>query len=228
MPDRLSDEPKARSLALRRILLVDDQPSIRGVLEMALAAAGADVWIADSGDRALQAVDQGLPDLILLDLNMPGMSGWEVLRALKASGRSAGIPVVLQSSARDYGSFDEARKQGVAAFLSKPYRLNEVVETCRRILGGARPLQGTPAEPHEERLPVQVRDQGNSLLAVGHFLDHSPSGALLELSLTLGLGQAIQVVFNDAGTLATRQAEVRWVRAAGAHYQHGLAFRLRG
>jgi CheY-like chemotaxis protein len=222
-----NEDEKPRPLAYRRILLVDDQPSIRDVLEVTLAGAGADVWGAESGEAALAAMHESLPDLILLDLHMPGMTGWDVLQALKASPRTASIPVILQSSARDLASFDEARKQGVAAFLSKPYRLNEALETCRRVLGGARPLQGRDPEPEEDRLPVQIRDKQGTLLSIGHFLDHSETGALLELANSLPLGQAIQVVYNDGQGFVTRLAEVRWVRSASPHYQHGLAFSVR-
>jgi CheY-like chemotaxis protein len=221
------EDDKPRPLAYRRILLVDDQPSIRDVLEVTLAGAGADVWSAASGEAALAALRDGIPDLIMLDLHMPGMTGWDVLRALKQSSHTANIPVILQSSARDLASFDEARKQGVAAFLSKPYRLNEALETCRRVLGGARPLQGRDAEPEEDRLPVQIRDPAGTLLSIGHFLDHSEGGALLELENSLPLGHAIHVVYNDGQGLVIRVAEVRWVRSAAPHYQHGLAFRAK-
>ena len=210
-------------LANRRILLVDDQPSIRGVLEVALTAAGADVWVAADGAGALRAIDEALPDLVLLDLAMPGMTGWDVLKALRASPRLARIPVVLQSSAQDFASFDQARNQGVAAFLSKPYRLNEVIETCRRILRGARPLQGI-LDRQEERISVQVRDAAGALIAMGHLLDHAPTGAQMEIGESLSLGQSVTLVFHDGGVSVTQTAEVRWVSGGDGGYQHGLAF----
>ncbi len=210
-------------LAPSRILIVDDQPSIRGILEVALAEAGAEVWTAADGPAAIASVEQGIPDIVLLDLVMPGMNGWEVIDALARLPRGSSIPVILQTTAEDFGSFDRAKKQGVAAFISKPFRLNEVIETCRRILKGARPLQGTAARPEEEGAPVQVRDQEGTLIAVGRVLDAGASGAQIDLNAPLLLAQAITLTFTGEGGVVTQGAEVRWVTKVGERYHHGLA-----
>lgn len=212
------------ALAFRRILLVDDQPSIRGVLEMALTRAGADVWIAADGAAALERAEKAQPDLILLDLQMPGMNGWDVLREFRLRPALASIPVVLQSSQSDYASFDHARKQGVAAFLSKPYRIPEVLETCRRILKGARPLQGREAAEDDDHMLVQVRNGDGNLLAVGHMLDQAGAGAQIELDQPLALGRMVTIHFNRGDGIESQEAEVRWVSGSAGLYQHGLAF----
>src|SRR5687768_13114905 len=92
-------------LSGRRILVVDDQPSILDILQEVLRDAGADVDVAVDGPGALRLLQTRLPDLILLDLAMPGMDGWRVLDALQASPQTAGIPVALETSAEDYQSF---------------------------------------------------------------------------------------------------------------------------
>jgi CheY-like chemotaxis protein len=207
----------------RRILVVDDQPSIRGILETALTEAGADVWCAGDGSTALAMLESASPELILLDLAMPGMSGWQVLESLSSTPRTAGIPVVLETSAEDFPSFQRARKHGVAAFVSKPFRLAEVVETCRRILEGARPLQGR-REGGEAAPPVQMRDAEDNLLALGRLLDVDARGARVELESPLEIGRRIKLVTQEGDKVATRQAEVRWVTPVGGRFQHGLAF----
>lgn len=214
----------AGPLQRRRILIVDDQPSIRGVLEVALSEAGAEVWSAPDGATALASLDTALPDLILLDLAMPRMSGWQVIERLRASPRTAPTPVVLQTSAADYASFDRARRQGVAAFISKPFRLSEVVETCRRILDGARPLQGR-GEPAETGPRVQVRDLQGNLLAIGRLLDRAPGGAQGELETTLSLSQRVVLTFSDETGLTSLEAEVRWITRVGTRYHHGFHVR---
>ena len=208
-------------LAARRVLVVDDQPSIRGVLEVALADAGAHVRTAADGPAALRFVESASPELILLDLMMPGMDGWQVIEALNASPQSTGIPVVLETSATDYESFERARKLGVAAFISKPFRLGEVVETCRRILDGARPLQGTP-EKDGDVPPVQVRDAEGRLIASGRLLDAAGRGAQVDLDTALAPGQRVTVSFDGPGGNTVRAAEVRWVSRMGNRYHHGL------
>jgi CheY-like chemotaxis protein len=212
-------------LASRRVLIVDDQPSIRGVLEVALADAGALVRTAADGPSALRHVESGPPELILLDLMMPGMDGWQVIEALNASPQSTGIPVVLETSATDFESFERARKLGVAAFISKPFRLGEVIETCRRILEGARPLQGTPEKDGDVQ-PVQVRDASGRLLATGRLLDSADRGAQVDLDTPLSAGQRVTVSFDGPDGSSVRLAEVRWVRRVGSRYQHGLLLRV--
>ncbi len=219
----MSHKPE-HPLASRRILIVDDQPSIRGVLEVALAEAGADVWSCGDGPSALQSVREHPPDLILLDLVMPGMNGWAVIDALRASPPAASVPVILETSAEDFASFDRARKQGVAAFLSKPFRLSEVVETCRRVIEGARPLQGRSELPDAPVL-VQVRDSLGDLLTTGHLLDLGTQGAQVDLDSPLALCQRVTFTANAAGGSLTKNAEVRWVTQVAGRFHHGLALR---
>lgn len=207
----------------RKILVIDDQPSIRGILETVLTEAGADVWCASDGTTALALLESANPELILLDLAMPGMSGWQVLETLSASPRTASIPVVLETSAEDFPSFQRARKHGVAAFVSKPFRLAEVVETCRRILEGARPLQGR-REAGEATRPVQMRDAEDNLVAIGRLLDMDARGARVELENPLETGRRLTLVTQEGDKVATRQAEVRWVSPVGGRYYHGLVF----
>jgi len=210
-------------LHARKILVVDDQASIRGVLETALAEAGADVWCVPDGPAALALLETADPELILLDLAMPGMNGWQVLEALSGTPRTAGIPVVLETSAEDFPSFQRARRHGVAAFLSKPFRLAEVVETCRRILEGARPLQGRQ-EPGAATPPVQMRDAEGNLVALGWLLGIDGRGAQVDLEAALAVGRQLTLVMQDGAKLTTRPAEVRWVTAVGGRFHHGLAF----
>jgi CheY-like chemotaxis protein len=211
-------------LAARRILVVDDQPSIRGVLEVALREAGAEVLSAADGPSALFLAESSAPDLILLDLSMPGMDGWQVIDALNASTRTLSIPVVLETSASDYASFDRARRQRLAAFISKPFRLGEVIETCRRILDGARPLLGRP-ERAGEPPKVRVEDGDGNVVAVGRLLDVAGRGAQVELESPLALARRIRLVYTTSAGEVSRAAEVRWITSAGNGYLHGLALR---
>jgi CheY-like chemotaxis protein len=211
-------------LASRRILVVDDQDSIRGVLRTALAEAGAEVLEAGSGAEGLEVATQQLPGLILLDIAMPGMNGWQVLEQLRAVPETAHIPVVLETSSGDFPSYELARRHQVAAFISKPFRLADVVETCRRILGGARPLMGRDA--HEAPPPpVQVRDAQDKLVAVGTLVDSDSGGAQIELDTALGQGQQITLTVLGASGPERFPAEVRWVSSNGRQFVHGLRFR---
>jgi CheY-like chemotaxis protein len=215
---------RTQALASRRILVVDDQASIRRLLETGLTDAGAEVWTAPEGASALQMLEALLPEVILLDLSMPGVTGWDVLESLRASGRHAGVPVILQTSADDFDSFDRARKLGVAAFVSKPFRLGEVVETCRRVLDGAVPLTGRA--PRGGGLPlVQLRDAAGTLLSTGRLLDLAARGAQVDIDRPLTPGQQVILTVEVPEGPIECPAEVRWVTQAGGGFQHGLAIR---
>ncbi|PYQ38169.1 MAG: GGDEF domain-containing response regulator, partial [Acidobacteria bacterium] len=115
--------PNPTPLAARSILIVDDQESIRDILRTALTEAGAVVLEAGGGAAGVEMATRQVPDLILLDIAMPGMNGWQVLEALRTIAETASIPVVLETSSGDFPSYEQARRHSVAAFLSKPFRL---------------------------------------------------------------------------------------------------------
>jgi CheY-like chemotaxis protein len=210
-------------LAARRILVVDDQASVREVLHDALSDAGADVGIAADGPAALASAASQRPDLILLDLAMPGMNGWEVLEALSGAPATAGIPVVLETSSEDFRSFDRARQRGVAAFISKPFRLGEVVETCRRVVEGARPLQGR-LEPPPQDVGVLLHALDGALLCVGRLLEHGARGAQVDLERPLRPSQQVSLTVESPDGPRERPAEIRWIALVEGRYHHGLAF----
>ena len=216
--------PAPPPLASRRILIVDDQASIRSVLRAALTEAGAEVLEAEGGEAALQSAKTHAPELILLDLAMPGMNGWQMLEALRAAPETATIPVILQTSSGDFPSYEQARRHAVAAFISKPFRLADVVETCRRTLGGARPLLGR-SQDEPPPASVQVRDTQGRLLAVGTLVDADAGGAQIELDSALGQGQQIALTVLGAAGPERHEAEVRWVSQSERHFVHGLRFR---
>ena len=224
----MSASPQPQPLASRRILIVDDQPSIRGVLEVALQEAGAEVWTAPDGRLALDLLSSNVPDLILLDLSMPNMDGWEVIEAIRTLPRVSGIPVILETSSEDYPSFDRAKKLGVAAFISKPFRLVELIETCRRTIDGARPLQGKLSGPEAKGSPIQLLDIGGNVFATGWLLDRDATGAQIDLGAPLSLSQSVRLSLQGRNGVETLEAEVRWVTRAGDRYHHGLLFRRAG
>jgi hypothetical protein len=112
----------------------------------------------------------------------------------------------------------------VAAFISKPFRLGEVVETCRRVLDGAVPLKGRSARGGGLPL-VQLRDATGRLLSTGRLLDLAPRGAQVDIDRPLTPGQQVILTVQVEEGLLECSAEVRWVTQAGGGFQHGLAIR---
>jgi len=111
------------------VLVVDDDRDTRDLLQIALEQRGFSVILTSSGKRALTLARQEHPHLILLDLKLPGMDGYEVLRRLKSLPETAEIPVVVITGSLT----DEELKQqkllslGAARFMTKPFAVDELV-----------------------------------------------------------------------------------------------------
>ncbi|HEY6068954.1 MAG TPA: HD domain-containing phosphohydrolase [Gaiellaceae bacterium] len=123
-----------------RILLVDDDPALRLLLRTTFEVADVDVVEAENADVARRKIDASRPDVIVLDVRMPGKSGLELCAELKASEATAAIPIVLLTGSND-GTGASARRAGADAFLRKPFSPLELVSITERLAGG---LQGVP------------------------------------------------------------------------------------
>jgi CheY-like chemotaxis protein len=117
-----------------RVLLVDDYPDAREMYSEYLAFSGYDVVEAANGVEALQRAADEQPDIILMDLSLPVMDGWEATRRLKADARTAGIPVVALTGHALAGISDGAKRAGCDAFVTKPCLPEDLVKEIRRIL----------------------------------------------------------------------------------------------
>jgi CheY-like chemotaxis protein len=120
---------------LRRVLVVDDDDGVRQVLAATLDVAGYEVQAAGDGADALEVLEHWQPDLILLDLRMPGMDGWTFRREQLADDSLADIPVVLLSGAEEAGC--EGDKLAAAAVVPKPFDIHQMLELVYRFAGAA-------------------------------------------------------------------------------------------
>jgi putative two-component system response regulator len=124
----------AESATTPRVLIVDDNPMVANLLEQVLRSEGNDVAVAADGLEALTAVARCAPDLILLDLDLPGLHGYEVCRRLKANPATRLIPVVIITARCESGDRVDAWDLGADDFLTKPFRMAEVTARCRSLL----------------------------------------------------------------------------------------------
>ncbi|EQD35064.1 Signal transduction response regulator, receiver region domain protein, partial [mine drainage metagenome] len=103
-----------------RVLVVDDDLQTRCLLEILLQGEGLETALAENGQQALEIVKSFKPQLILLDLMMPGMTGFEVVKKLKMDPDTQSIPIILVSSLEDRASRLQGLKAGAEEFLTKP------------------------------------------------------------------------------------------------------------
>lgn len=114
----------------KAILVVDDEPAILDMIAELLGYEGYQVVTTSQGSAALARAKADPPALILLDLMMPGMSGWQVIDALKASPQTRTIPVVVLSARRDLPA--TAKELGIESFLAKPFDIDELISIVRQ------------------------------------------------------------------------------------------------
>lgn len=116
-----------------RILIVDDAPELRILLVTVLQRAGYEVIEAVDGTSVQAWVEDADPDLIILDLMMPGLDGWDTLERLKSDPVSKGIPVIISSALSEPEDFDKARKMGAVDYLPKPRVADDLLQRVKNI-----------------------------------------------------------------------------------------------
>jgi CheY-like chemotaxis protein len=115
------------------ILIIDDYADNRELLRLMLEGAGFQVSEAEDGHAGVEMADADVPDLILIDLSMPKLDGWGVLRELRARERTRLLPCVAVTASSD-AERTRALAQGFDAYLPKPFRRTELLETVGRLL----------------------------------------------------------------------------------------------
>jgi len=174
-----------------RVLVVDDEAPIRRTLELNLAARGYDVDLAASGEAALDAVRRRHPDLVVVDLGLPGMDGLEVCRQMRAE-RST-VPVLVLTARTDEVDFVVGLDAGADDYVGKPFRLAELLARVRALL---------------RRRGVDVLDASGVRMEV-------PSRRVWqdghELSLSNKEYELLRILLEHAGTVVTREDIMREV-----------------
>ncbi len=116
------------------ILVVDDDPDTRNVLVTYLSAEGHTVVEADSGEKALEVIAQGRVAMVLLDVMLPGLSGFDVCRRIKRDPKTSGTPVIMVTALGDTQSRTRAFESDADEFLAKPVFGPELIARVRSIL----------------------------------------------------------------------------------------------
>ena len=119
------------------ILVVDDDPDIRTLIQTVLEAAGHDVTLASSGQEALNKLKRRPFELVVLDIMMPTMSGYEVLEQIRAIPSRAQTPVIVVTAKHDPSGVMREVKGGAVDHLAKPFLPEELEEVVERALGGS-------------------------------------------------------------------------------------------
>ncbi len=119
----------------KRVLLIEDEPNIIEAIRFILSRDGWSVATHSDGETALAAIRASLPDVLVLDVMLPGRSGFDILADLRADPGLQALPVLMLTARGQGGARDAAEHAGADRFLSKPFANAEVLATLRELAG---------------------------------------------------------------------------------------------
>jgi len=231
--------PAAAAKSNERILVVDDTAANVKLLDDLLAFQGYEIETASSGDEALAAIHRRMPDLVLLDVLMPGMSGYDVCRAIRAEPAIAMLPVVMVTTLDDRDERVRGIESGADDFLSRPVNPPELLARVRSLLR-IRRLHETVQRQKEQLVAWNRTLEARVAEEVSHVeklqrLKRFFSPQLAELILAGGADDPLEshrrdvtVVFLDLRgfTAFAESAEPEEVMAALSEFHHAMGRRI--
>jgi DNA-binding response OmpR family regulator len=131
-PKNGDDEKRVAGVERKRILVIDDDLPLRGMLAAALRQAGFQVLLAGDGGEGHRALTLHHPNVVLLDLAMPGVNGWDFLQRLRESGHLGTVPIIVLS-AHLHVEPQAILQLGVAAILPKPFNLPDLIDLVEHL-----------------------------------------------------------------------------------------------
>ena len=184
------------------ILVVDDEREILRALQRSLTAHGYKVFTARNGEEAIEAVARNRPDLLLLDLLLPGMSGLEVTRWVR---ERSNVPIIVLSVKEAERDKVEALDLGADDYVAKPFGMNEVLARVRVALRHVAQVQ-TGTEPHFQAGPLEVDFATRRVQVEGR-----------EVQLTPTEYELLKILITHRGKILTRQMLLQELWGTEAH-----------
>ena len=200
-----------------RILVVDDEPDILSVLVYHLSREGYRVATAVNGPGALSTAESERPDLIILDLMLPGMDGYQVLRDLRAEEATRQIPVILLTARREEEERIRGFETGADDYITKPFSARELILRVQAVL---RRAKAEALSTHRRLVvgPVELDRDGHRAFADGREMDLTPlEYRLLEVLMerrgrVQSRRQLLQAVWDTTAAIETRTVDMHVAR----------------
>jgi len=194
------------------VLVVDDEPHIVALVAYHLAKAGYRVATAGNGTDALARANREPPALVILDLMLPGMSGFEVLKKLRARDNTRDVPVLMLTARRDEPDRIEGLSLGADDYLTKPFSAQELVLRVKAIL---RRTSSAPAARDMMVIgPLHIDRSGHRVTVDDHEIDLTPTEFRLLLLLAERSGKVqarahlLETVWDAAPDIQTRTVDM--------------------
>jgi len=156
--------PKTRTVKMKKLLIVDDEVEIANSIQYVMNQEGFSTLLAHDGHKAIQLIEAEKPDLIILDLMMPGLDGYEVCRRVRANDRKT--PILMLTARTSEIDTVVGLELGANDYISKPVRIRELVARVKAHLRES-PV-ATPSQPKGIRLGNLAIDMDSRTVLVGH------------------------------------------------------------
>ena len=169
-----------------RILIVDDDPGVLKAVRANLQARDCETLIATNGVEALEVVERELPDLIILDIMMPEMDGYEVCRRIREWSQ---IPIIMLSARHDVEEKARCLDSGADDYITKPFGVNELVARARAVLRRAAGTGEASAKPNFASGDLQVNFIERRVTVAGREIKLTPTEYSLLQELVLNAGK---------------------------------------
>jgi len=212
-----------------RVLVVEDDADLRTLMWRIFADGRHEVAMAADGAEGIEKIHSLRPELVVLDIVLPGLDGWAVLRSLQKL--PAPPPVVMLSVHSHSEMYARAAEAGVAAYIEKPFSVVELLSTCERVV---QEHGSAPRAPRDRRItprrvvqvPVQVLDQQQGWWTFGELVDLGSGGARLSMPFPLPADRAVRVAFAVPGEAERLNVDGRlqWRAPAARGFAYGMEF----
>jgi two-component system KDP operon response regulator KdpE len=188
---------------MRRLFVIDDEPQIRRLLEIAFSAREWEVFSAASGFEGLQGIQSAKPDVVLLDLNLPDMSGLETLRSLRSW---SSVPVIVVSVRNTEADIVALLNEGADDYITKPFHTNELIARAEAV--------------HRRRMPgLEPVFRSGRLLFDAEHRRVEAGGA--EVHLTPTEYSVLEVLVRHEGKIVTRERLLKEVWGPAGEGEEG-------
>ena len=209
-----------------KVIVVEDDADLRTLVWRIFADAGHEVAMAADGAEGIEKLHALRPELLVLDLTLPGIDGWGVLRSV----RRLPVPprVVVLSPQTEGDAYERAWAEGVIAYVEKPFLLEDLLATCEK----AGPADGSVAVRDRRRSPRRVlrvsaqvltREQG--WWTEGELMDIGSSGARIAMAYPLPAVESVRLAFAVPGDgRVSVEGRLQWRAPAERGFAYGLSF----
>jgi two-component system, sensor histidine kinase RpfC len=207
-----------------RVLVADDQPANRIVLQRVLEKAGHHALFADDGEKVLDMIAEQPPDLVIVDLHMPGLSGVDVIRQARVmqAGQAVRTPIIVLSADATVESMKEAERAGAYLYITKPIQVPKLLETLARVASDA-----PSAQPQDAATDTRSFDTSRKAIDDISVLQELAAMGMGEQFLRDFVDQCLRDIGRSMTQLqtASRNADYEEMREA-AHAMRGVAENL--